>query len=460
MSAAGERPGTIAGTLRRLLTASPRIKRLGRRALAGLIRLAARPDPAAAFARPAHLDLDLLAARTDELNRAAEHYFARLEHPEFVVGKPFTEPDELPRRLFDLGVLFHALRLSPHDVVLELGAGTCWVSHFLNRYGCKTISVDVSATALRLGRELFERDPATRWEAEPEFLVYDGHRIPLPDGSCDRIVLVDAFHHLPNPQEILRELARLLPEGGIVAMAEPGEGHSGAEAALREVEETGVLENEIILSEVEAMARRAGFTEAALLPYSLTATREIPIAGLGGIAESEALLDLWLAVHRGPYYLVLHKGPWVRTTRVPGRLDAGIELVAPSGVLHAAAGEGLALRFRVINRGDTRWLGTAAERPGWTRLGAHLYREAGTPPGELLDFDWLRIALPADLDPGAAAEVEAVLPPLGEPGAYRLVFDLVIEGLTWFAARGSAPLEARLLVEAAGSGSPGAARGD
>ncbi|HLE83517.1 MAG TPA: hypothetical protein VJG13_04180, partial [Thermoanaerobaculia bacterium] len=212
--------------------------------------------------------------------------------------------------------------------------------------------------------------------------------------------------------------------------------------------------------EVEAMARRAGFTEAALLPYSLTATREIPIAGLGGIAESEALLDLWLAIHRGTYYLVLHKGPWVRTTRVPGRLDAGIELVAPSGTLRAAPGEALALRFRVVNRGDTRWLGTGAERPGWTRLGAHLYREAGTPPGELLDFDWLRIALPADLDPGAAAEVEAVLPPLGEPGAYRLVFDLVIEGLTWFAARGSAPLEARLLVEAAGSGSPGAARGD
>jgi SAM-dependent methyltransferase len=345
-------------------------------------------------------------------------------------------------------------------VVLELGAGTCWVSHFLNRYGCKTIAVDVSATALRLGRELFERDPATRWEAEPEFLVYDGHRIPLPDGSCDRIVLVDAFHHLPNPQEILRELARLLPEGGIVAMAEPGAGHSATEAALREVAETGVLENEIILSEVDAMARRAGFTEAALLPCSLTATREIPISGLGGVAESEALLDLWLAVHRGPYYLVLHKGPWVRTTRAPGRLDAGIELVAPSGALHAAAGEALTLRFRVVNRGDTRWLGSAAERPGWTRLGAHLYREGGAPPGELLDFNWLRVALPADLDPGAEAQVEAVLPPLGEPGAYRLVFDLVAEGVTWFAERGSAPLEARLLVEAAASGPPGAAPRD
>ena len=49
-------------------------------------------------------------------------------------------------------------------------------NHFLNRYGCKTIAVDVSATALRLGRTLFERDSATRWDLEPEFLVYDGHR--------------------------------------------------------------------------------------------------------------------------------------------------------------------------------------------------------------------------------------------------------------------------------------------
>jgi len=452
MSTAGGPPGRLGGGLRRALVSHPAIKRRGRRALARLIRFVARPRAALPGGRPEHLDLGLLAARTDELNRAAERYFARIEHPEYLLGKPFTETEDFARRLFDLGVLFHALRLSPHDVVLDLGAGTCWVSHFLNRYGCKTISVDVSATALRLGRELFERDPATRWDVGPEFLVYDGHRIPLPDGSCDRIVLVDAFHHLPNPEEILHELARLLPEGGIVAMAEPGEGHSQAEAALREVEETGVLENEVILSEVEAMARGAGFTEVALLPLSLGAAREIPIAGLGGEAESEALLDLWLAVHRSPYYVVLHKGPWVRTTRAPGTLDAGIELLAPAGPLRAAPGEELALRLRVTNRGDTRWLATAVERPGWTRLGVHLYREGGEPPGELLDFDWLRVALPADLEPGGEATLDAVLPPLEEPGDYRLAFDLVAEWVSWFAARGSRPLEARLVVAPAGSG--------
>ena len=114
----------------------------------------------------------------------AERYFAEYPDPEFILGKPFTDERDFPLHLFELGVLFHFLRVTPDDVVLEFGAGTCWVSHFLNRFGCKTISVDVSATALRLGRTLFERDSKTRWEVEPEFLVYDGHRLPLAVGRA------------------------------------------------------------------------------------------------------------------------------------------------------------------------------------------------------------------------------------------------------------------------------------
>jgi SAM-dependent methyltransferase len=283
-------------------------------------------------------------------------------------------------------------------------------------------------------------------------VVYDGRRLPLPDGACDKIVINDAFHHLPNPEELLGEMARVLTDGGIVAMSEPAPGHSQTEDSLREVETSGVLENEIVVEELDAAARRVGFTGAFLIPLSLTAAREVPVPMLGRAPESLALFNLWSSLHTGQRYIVLHKGRWVPTTRRPETLDARIEILAPRGTLRAAPGLPLALRARVANRGDTRWLATAVERPGWTRLGVHLYRAAGEPPGELVDFDWLRASIPRDLDPGEEASFDLELPAVEEPGDYRLVFDLVAEQVVWFAQRGSGTLEVPLRVGATGAG--------
>ena len=93
-----------------------------------------------------------LAESLEAFNAASERYFADYKDREFLLGKPYTDTMNFARRLFDIGVIVHWLRLSPGEVVVELGAGTCWLSHFLNRFGCKTIAVDVSSTALELGK--------------------------------------------------------------------------------------------------------------------------------------------------------------------------------------------------------------------------------------------------------------------------------------------------------------------
>jgi hypothetical protein len=43
--------------------------------------------------------------------------------------------------------------------------------------------------------------------------------------------------------------------------------------------------------------------------------------------------------------------------------------------------------------------------------------------------------------------VEVPLPPIGEPGEYLVVFDLVIEGSAWFGERGSLTLDLRCRVQ-------------
>jgi hypothetical protein len=63
-------------------------------------------------------------------------------------------------------------------------------------------------------------------------------------------------------------------------------------------------------------------------------------------------------------------------------------------------------------------------------LGYHLYDATG----KTVVWDGARTKLPADLAPGGSVTVQAVIPPPAEPGTYRIAFDLVQEGVSWFSA--------------------------
>ena len=165
--------------------------------------------------------------------------------------------------------------------MVDFGAGSCWLSHLLNRYGCRTISIDVSESALALGRQVFERDPRTNWSLDPLFLAYDGHTLPLDDASCDRILVFDAFHHVPNQREILAEMHRVLTVDGIVAMREPGRAHSTSPSSKAESQATGVLENDLIIEDLAALAEAVGFRTTNVIAAGMTMPYEIPARQIG-----------------------------------------------------------------------------------------------------------------------------------------------------------------------------------
>jgi SAM-dependent methyltransferase len=379
-----------------------------------------------------------LIARTDEYNAAAEQYYARFPASEYLLDKPFSETQAASKHLIDVGVLIEAMRLKPGDRVAELGAGSCWLSQMLNRFGCRTVALDVSPTALALGRTLFERDPRTNWSLDPQFLTYDGHHLPLETGSCDRVVINDAFHHIPNQRELLLEMCRILNADGVVAMSEPGRGHGSSAQSLEEAATTGVLENELVLHDLDALARACGFASVCVLASTPRVRHEIPARHLGAFMGGRGFAEFWKAFCSGleqHHYILCYKGPAIPTTRRPGRLDARIERPAGDRVVEAQAGEPVHLPLRLTNTGDTRWLEGAAAGVGWTRVGAHLFTAGES--RALIDFDWYRADLPGDIEPGAAVEIRLVLPSVPAAGAYVVVIDLVVEGTTWFAERGS-----------------------
>lgn len=426
---------------RRLWHASPFARSLFQRVMRLALQQATPiPPPAQTFNESG------LLAGTDNFNAANERYFAVMDDgmKAWVGAKPFSDTLNFGRHLHDVGLLVHWLRLAPGDVVLELGAGTCWLSSLLNRFGCPTIAVDVSPTALDLGRKLFERESGTRWDLDPQFLPYDGHHIPLPDESVDRVICYDAFHHVPNQSEILRELARVLRPGGIFGMVEPGRRHSLSATSKMEMDETGVLENDIIVEDVRRRALEAGFTDAKLVVDSIRAGFEIPADKLEGFIAGDWLSAYWAQLTQhlvAGHLLFLHKGAYIPTTRRPEQLKATITPIR-TNVL-ATVGTTTPFAATVVNHSPTRWLSGPPQVRGTTYFGGHLHREG---EAQALHYGWLWLALPHDVEPGATVRVDGVLPAIAEPGRYRLVLDLVADQVTWFTHQGSPTVDVTVEV--------------
>jgi SAM-dependent methyltransferase len=419
---------------------APLLRTVTLAAIEGAARLVLWPFRLGRASRSANLEVSAsIHEDTAALNEAAEKYF--VEHPstETLLRKPFSEPGLLAKRLVSVAALIDGLNLRPGQTVLELGAGTCWLSHLLNRYGCKTIAVDISPTALGIGRQLFASDTLTNWDLNPQFLPYDGHRLPLDDHSVDRVVVFDAFHHFPNPSALLRELHRVLTMDGIAGLSEPGKGHAETQHSRDEVAATGVLENELVLEDLAVAAAAAGFTSARVVIAAYPPWPQIPADQLRGFFGGKGFGHYWkdlTAALDAHHDLLLFAGETAATTRNPRQLSATIQLTQRSRLEGTAVGESAHLVFQIHNTGDTRWLSTPSA-PGWTRLGIHLLNNQGTS----LDFDWLRVDLPRDVEPGDRLEVRATLPAVSTAGQYVLSVDLVVEGVTWFAASGSSPLQ-------------------
>lgn len=410
------------------------------------------PEPETATAggsQPATDEIDVreLIARTsiDDLNRTAEEYFAGLTDWEHHLAKPFGKPDETPPLLMNLAVLLQGLRLTRGMTVLEFGAGTGWLSRYLTQLGCEAILLDVSATALRIARELYERQPPIGDQPPPRFIEYDGRRIDLPDASVDRILCFDAFHHSPNPDDVLREFARILRPGGIAGFAEPGPRHSRTPLSQFEMRTYGVVENDVDVHAIWRTARACGFRELRLAVFHIPMFH-LPLDDYEDLLAGGATGALWLSATRSflrntrDFFLTREGSERLDSRSVAG-LRSEVHAAFPR---RAVAGEPIAVRATVANRGTAVWL-PSNEPSGGVALGAHLYDGHG----KLVTFDvhWQRLTdPPREIAPGETVEISFELPPLAA-GSYIVDFDCVAARVTWFAQAGSAT--ARLPLEVA-----------
>lgn len=377
---------------------------------------------------------NLIATLSDaDLLAAADGYFSSLgEHAE-QTKKPFSNPPEARAVVSHLGVLLEAADLFPGADVLDFGCATGWLALALSSMGCKAVGVDISPSAVRLANALKQR----RWapgDGPVEFKVYDSGRLPLPDECMDRIVCFDAFHHVRNQLGTLAEMHRVLRPGGIAVFFEPGPHHSTTPQSQREMELYTVIENDIVMPEIEALAHSVGFTQCDMFvqfakPLRLPVDRfmqwtQSPLSASDATRVTDAIrsgLD-------NTSCFALTKGTAVLDSRQLQTLGGMLEATAPP---HPAPGGGWKLPLKVTNTGTGHWIANTGAR-GQVNVGGKLL----APGGRLVKEDYVRYEIPGEaLKPGESRTLTIDIPP-GPDGQLHVRLELVSEGVAWFNAAG------------------------
>jgi SAM-dependent methyltransferase len=106
--------------------------------------------------------------------------------------------------------LENALALPIRGLLLDAGGGTGRVAAALQARTGGVIVVDVSRGMLRRAAQ---KGLAT--------LLAPAEALPLAASSFERVIMVDAWHHLTDQEATARELWRLLVPGGRIVILEP-----------------------------------------------------------------------------------------------------------------------------------------------------------------------------------------------------------------------------------------------
>jgi SAM-dependent methyltransferase len=386
----------------------------------------------------------------EELNQTAENYFSAVDNSDFLMAKPFSNFQDMPHILQNMGALLAGLRLEKSMTVLEFAAGSCWFSRYLYQAQCQTISCDVSPTALDIGRRLFDQQPIVgEGIGKPKFLLFDGYKIDLPDESVDRIVCHDAFHHIPNQAVVLAELSRVLAPGGIAGFSEPGRYHSSTAQSQSEMKAYGVLENDIFLEDVYRIAQDCGFTDIRIklhndMDVSIDQYQSIIVEGsraqrwlkskfIKNSRLANTIYDHTRKTLINKTVFFLYKGKQEYDSRGTVGLDYSMSSKQKKRVIQA--GRNVDIGLNITNSGSAKWLDDNVNDIGVVKIGTHVFDANDN----LVSADFSRQHFPRAIAAGEKVKQEISVC-FTEVGDYRLVIDLVSEGICWFEQLGAKPL--------------------
>jgi SAM-dependent methyltransferase len=324
----------------------------------------------------------------------------------------------------------------PPARLLDFGCGTGWTSCFFAKRGYEVVGVDISPLAIHYAEAAKNKMGLNNLK----FLVGDFENISLKD-SFDCAVFYHSLHHSEDHEAALRAAYNSLKSYGVCITCEPGIGHAKQKLSIEAVKKFQVTEKDMPPRYVIKAARKAGFKKYEIYPYLHSVGRIVNEKIPFGIFRDKAFIRELL------FFLVIMRAwlfkPYLGSTvkLIKGDLNSGIRG-------HLKAKLNLEMNNRKIKEGETYdakvtiknispsiWLPTSADQ-GAVHLGCHLLDHQGN----LIERDFFRQKLsqgsgrpiwPKEL---VTIQFKINSPPRGD---YILEFDLVAEGVCWFAENGS-----------------------
>lgn len=196
-----------------------------------------------------------------------------------VINEPFGVGRPTSRLLFDLGIMFSCFKDDFDDQsVLDFGAGTGWISEWLNRMGYEVTAFDLTEDLPRLGQMRVNSDQRIKPDLI-HFYTGDGHKMPFEANSFGHVCCFDTLHHMHNFPKALSEIYRVLIPNGRAIFVEPGAKHATSPQTLEFIEkykkdDPTWIERSIVLDEIYQIAQECGFIRMTIRPCLLPNVRE------------------------------------------------------------------------------------------------------------------------------------------------------------------------------------------
>lgn len=189
------------------------------------------------------------------------------------INEPFHCGRESSRLIFDFGILISCLTNSNEDkenLILDFGAGSCWVSEWLNRFGYSVVSFDI--INLTIGKQRLVCD--NRLRDNFYFVVGSGDYLPFKENIFSNICFFDTLHHMKDYESILGKIFRVLKHGGRAIFIEPGSKHSKSKETQEfllkfKANDPNWIERDVVVSEINEISNKIGFSGMFVKPFLL-----------------------------------------------------------------------------------------------------------------------------------------------------------------------------------------------
>lgn len=96
------------------------------------------------------------------------------------------------------------------DVIIDIGGGTGRIAKFLANKVKSITVIDPSQKMIKLCKK----------HSGFSCILGEGENLPFENNSIDKVILVDAFHHIRQQVKAIQEITRVLKKGGLAIIEE------------------------------------------------------------------------------------------------------------------------------------------------------------------------------------------------------------------------------------------------